>query len=142
MARGHGRPAAADAGHWSSRLAGTVLILVGALNVAFGLVSFLTELVRLSAGIAGGLVAVGLVTVALGTLVWRGSRPAIIAAFTIFTMLLLFQVSDAFANREPGQAVATDALARFGVLAVLVGTLGVAAWRIRRPRTASVPDAA
>jgi hypothetical protein len=124
--------AGVTAADWSSRLAGALLVLVGGLNVALGLMSLLTDQIHLSPGIAGGLVTAGLVTAAVGALVWRGNRLATILAFTVFAMLLLYQLSEVIADNAASATGVAQPLTRFGVLAVLVITLGIAAWRSRR----------
>jgi hypothetical protein len=118
------------------RVAGVLVIAVGALNLAFGLLSLTTDQIRLGTGVAGGLVVAGLVTVALGVLVWRGSRNAAILATTVFGMLLVFQVTESIASggADPATAVVDDPAPRLVVLGVLVVSCGVAAWRLsRRP---------
>lgn len=128
------------AGDWSSRLAGALLVVVGVLNLAFGVLSWLTEQVQLSTGVAGGLVTAGLVTAALGTLVWRGSRLATIIALTVFAMLLVFQLSELMAEAgDTADGLAGEHLTRFGVLGVVVAALAVAAWRRRKRAPAPTP---
>jgi hypothetical protein len=53
---------------------------------------------------------------------------------TVFAMLLVFQLSEAAAGSDAATAggLAEGPATRFGVLTVLVVTLGVAAWRLRR----------
>jgi hypothetical protein len=91
-----------------------------------GLISLLTQQIRLHTGAAGGLVTAGLVTAALGVLVWRGSRLATLVGLTAFGLLLVVQVGDLPPGMDGGGA------ASVGVLALLVLTLGLAAWRKRR----------
>jgi hypothetical protein len=122
----------------SSRLAGAALLVVGLLNLTIAVLAFATDLVRLSAGAAGGALAVGLVLVAIGVLVWRGNRAATIGAFAVALALLVLQVGQVVTDDGDAAAAAASAdepLARLAVLAVLVVTLGVAAWRRRRPAT-------
>jgi Na+/proline symporter len=117
---------------WSARLAGALVIVVGALNLAVGVLSLASDLVLLATGVAGGLVVAGLVTVALGVLVWRGSRNAAIASTTVFTMLLLYQVAEAIASDVPADAMVDQPVPRLVILAVLVVTSAIAAWRLHR----------
>lgn len=125
----HGSP------DWSSRLAGTLLLVVGGLNVTFGVANSLTDQLRLSTGVAGGLIVAGLVTAAVGALVWRGSRAATVGALIVFMMLLIFQVSEVAAGSgNDAGGVADEPAARFAVLGLLVLSLAVASLRGRRPR--------
>jgi hypothetical protein len=120
----------------SSRLAGAALLVVGLLNLTIAVLAFATDLVRLSAGAAGGALAVGLALVAVGVLVWRGNRAATIGAFAVALALLVLQVGQVVTDDGDAAASAASAdepLARLAVLAVLVVTLGVAAWHRRRP---------
>jgi hypothetical protein len=122
----------------SSRLAGAALLVVGLLNLTIAVLAFATDLVRLSAGAAGGALAVGLALVAVGVLVWRGNRAATIGAFAVALALLVLQVGQVVTDDGDAAAAASSAdepLARLAVLAVLVVTLGVAAWRRRSPAT-------
>ncbi|WP_157041827.1 hypothetical protein [Nitriliruptor alkaliphilus] len=120
---------------WSHRLAGALLLVVGGLNVAFGVANSLTDQLRLSAGVAGGLIVAGLVTAAVGVLVWRGSRAATFGALVVFVMLLIFQLSEVAAGSggDPG-GVADEPTARFVVLGLLVVSLAVASLRGRHRR--------
>lgn len=126
-----------SAGDWSSRLAGGSVIVVGLLNLVVGVLALTTGLVRISAGAAGGFLAVGLAMLAIGALVWRGNRAATIGGFALFVALLLLQVGQAVT--DPGRTDAAVAAAsgdeyagRLVVLAVLALTCGAAAWRRRR----------
>jgi hypothetical protein len=130
----------------TSRVAGAVVALVGALNLVIGVLSSTTDHVRLSTGAAGGFVAVGVALLAVGVLVWRGSRAATIGAFAVALGLLLLQIGQ-LALADTGDAAAAAAspdepIARLVVLAVLVVTLGLAAWRRRRAPGPSVTAAA
>ncbi|MEX0835549.1 MAG: hypothetical protein WD010_05630 [Nitriliruptor sp.] len=119
----------------TTRIAAVLVIVVGVLNLVLGLVSLLTDQIRLSDGIAGGLVVAGLVTAAVGTLVWRANRLATVAALTVFTMLLVYQLSEVAAGGgDTAGALASQPTARLAVLAVLVLVLSVAAWRQRGQR--------
>jgi hypothetical protein len=122
--------------HWSARLAGGLVILVGALNLAIGVLSLSSDLVLLATGVASGLVVAGAVTVALGVLVWRGSRNAAIASTTVFAVLLLYQVAEAIASDVPADAMVDQPAPRLVILAVLVVTSAIAAWRLHRPAPA------
>jgi hypothetical protein len=120
----------------TSRLAGAALLLVGLLNLVIAVLALTTGLVRISAGAAGGSLAVGLALVAVGVLVWRGNRAATIGAFAVVLALLLLQVGQVVTDDgDPvaAAAAADEPLARLAVLAVLAAVLGVAAWRRRRP---------
>jgi hypothetical protein len=122
----------------SSRLAGAALLVVGLLNLATAVLALTTDVVRLSAGAAGGSMAVGLALVAVGVLVWRGNRAATIGAFAVVLALLLLQVGQIVTDAGDAAAAAASAdepLARLAVLAVLAAALVVAAWRRRRPAT-------
>jgi hypothetical protein len=130
-------PGDATAGDWSSRLAGSAVLLVGALNLVVAALSFTTGLVRISAGAAGGFVAVGLALLAVGALIWRANRAATIGAFALFVALLLLQVvqvvTDPAATDAALAAASGDQYAgRLVVLAILAVTCGTAAWRHRR----------
>lgn len=120
----------------SSRLAGAALVLVGLLNLGIAVLALTTGLVRISAGAAGGTLAVGLLLAAVGTLVWRGNRAATIGALAVVLALLLLQIGQLVTDTgDPVVAAASgDApVARLVVLAVLAVALAVAAWRHRRP---------
>jgi hypothetical protein len=126
----------------SSQVAGFLVMAVGLLNLGFGVLSLATDQIRLSAGVAGGLVVAGLVTVSLGALVWRGSRNAAILATTVFAMLLVFQVSESLVSDDTAAAgaVVDDPTPRLIILGVLVVACGVAAWRLSRRPTSSPTD--
>jgi hypothetical protein len=122
----------------TSRVAGVLVILVGLLNLGLGLLSLVSDQIRLGTGVAGGLVVAGLVTASLGVLVWRGSQNAAILATAVFGALLIFQVSELFASgpSTSSDAIVDDPAPRLVVLGVLVIACGVAAWRLsRRPST-------
>ncbi len=127
---------------WEARLAGALLILVGILNLGLGALSLVSDQVRLSADIAGGIVAAGLLTAAVGLLVARGSRLATMVALTVFGLLLVVQLVDL---AQPGGTAAGDTsaspLLRIVVLIALVGSLALAAVRRRRPQRAEGSDA-
>jgi hypothetical protein len=133
----HDVPGDATTGDWSSRLAGGVVLLVGALNLVVAVLSFTTGLVRISAGAAGGFIAVGLALLAVGALIWRANRAATIGAFALFLALLLLQVAQVVTDPDAGDAALAAAagdqyVGRVVVLAILAVTCGVAAWRHRR----------
>jgi hypothetical protein len=124
-----------DVRDWSSRLAGVLLVVIGGLNVGFGVANSLTDQLRLSPGVAGGLIVAGLVTAAVGVLVWRGNRAATVGALVVFVMLLLFQLSEVAADTGSDTGgVADEPAARFAVLGLVVLSLAVATFRLRRPR--------
>jgi hypothetical protein len=117
-------------------VAGVLVILVGLLNLGLGLLSLVSDQIRLGTGVAGGLVVAGLVTASLGFLVWRGSRNAAILTTTIFAMLLVFQLSESMTSdgATASSAIVDDPAPRLIILGVLVVACGVAAWRLsRRP---------
>jgi uncharacterized membrane protein len=108
---------------------------VGVLNLTVAVLALSTELVRLSAGAAGGSLAVGLALAAVGALVWRGNRAATIGAFAVVLALLLLQIGQVV--REAGDPVVAAAsgdqpVARLVVLVLLAVALAVPAWRRRR----------
>jgi hypothetical protein len=111
---------------WSARLAGGALAVVGALNLVLGVLSLTTDLVQLTPAVAGGLLTAGLLTAAVGALVWRGSRPATLVALTVFGILLVVRLGDL------GAGGAGDAGLGAVTLAVLVVVLAIAAVRTRR----------
>lgn len=117
----------------SSRLAGGLLVAVGAVNGVFGLLSLLSELVQLSPGVAGGLLVAGVVTAALGVLVWRGSRTATLVSLTVFGVLLVAQLPDLLQGGS-AEGVA-DHPARFALLGLIVAVLALAAVRLSRARS-------
>jgi hypothetical protein len=130
-------PGDATTGDWSSRLAGAVVLLVGALNLVVAVLSFATGLVRISAGAAGGFVAVGLALLAVGALIWRANRAATIGAFAVFVALLLLQIGRALTDPAASDAALAAAsgdqvAGRLVVLTLLALTCGTAAWRHRR----------
>jgi hypothetical protein len=127
----------ATTGDWSSRLAGGAVLLVGALNLVVAVLSFTTELVRISAGAAGGFIAAGLALLAVGALILRVNRAATIGASAVFVALLLLQVFQAVTDPAAGDAALAAAsgdqyVGRLVVLAILAVTCGTAAWRHRR----------
>lgn len=111
-------------------LSGWVLLVLGAANTVFGVLSMTTDLVRLGAGAAGGLVVFGVATMALGALVRQGRTWALTAALLVFGGLLVAQAIGLTAGGDdPGEE---GALLRVIILAFLVGALTLA--RIRQPR--------
>lgn len=109
----------------SARVAGGLVIAVGTTNAVLGIISLTSDAINLSPGAGGGLLVLGLVTVALGVLVWRRSRAATVTALTIFGLLLVVQVG---AIASAGQ-VAADSVPPIVVLAALVLALGWAKFR-------------
>ena len=125
------------AGDWSLKLAGGLVVLLGLLNVVLGMLSLTTDLVRLSAGAASGLVVAGAVTIAAGVLVWRGSRLATYVTLTVFALLLVAQLATPLDTTSlPDGDPSASPVVRFGALGLLVAVLALAAWRLRRRRAA------
>lgn len=119
---------ATSGGRWPARGAGGLLVTVGAINAVLGLWALVSGQLEIGPGIAGGLTVAGLVTIAAGVLVSRGSRIATLVTLTIFSLLLVVQLIDL-----PGPATDTaSALARLVVLLLLVIALGFAAAATRR----------
>jgi hypothetical protein len=121
---------------WSSRIAGVVVLVVGALNLLIGVLALTTGLVRVSAGVAGGFLAAGVVLLAVGALIWRGNRAATIGTFAVVLGLLVLQVVQIVTDPDRGDAAAQAASAdqpagRLVVLGLLVLTTGLAAWHRR-----------
>lgn len=110
----------------ATRVAGVVLLLVGGANIAFGVLSTATDLVRLAPPDAGLLAVLGVATVALGVLVLRGLRWAVNLALLVFGGLFVLQA----ARAATGGDVAGTAPALV-VLALVVLPLLYA--RTRRP---------
>ena len=108
-----------------ARLAGAVLVLLGAANVALAGIALWTELIRLPASAAGALGVLGLVTVVLGVFVLRRRRWALVASLVVFGALFLLQ---AFAA---GGGSTTPALVTLAVVLVPI----VMALRAERART-------
>jgi hypothetical protein len=128
---------APSSGDWSSRLAGSVVLLVGALNLGVAVLSVTTGYVRVSAAATGGFVVVGLALLAVGALIWRANRAATVGAFAVFLALLLLQVLQVVTDPTSTDAALAAASAdqpagRLVVLAVLALACGTAAWRHRR----------
>lgn len=116
---------------WAQHVAGVAVVAVGASNAALGAWAlYRDEPLRLSAGIAVALIAVGLVTVVGGVSIWRGGRLATMVWLTVFAILLAVQLADIAdtGHMEPGEP------GRLGVLLLLVVALGVAAVLGRRAR--------
>jgi hypothetical protein len=114
------------------------MLVLGALNVALGLVSLGSDRIELSTAVAGGLVVAGVVIVAGGVLVWRGSRGATFAWFAVFLVLFNVQLAELVADAGDGASGVPDQpLPRLVVLGLLVVSLAIAAWRRRRSRPAS-----
>jgi hypothetical protein len=109
-------------GGTADKVAGSMLVLVGALNVGFGALSLASDVVRLGTGVAVALAVAGLATLAAGLGVWRGSALVGRVAFTVLALLLLVQLSDLLTGPDDAAA----GVARAGVLLVMVASLGVA----------------
>lgn len=113
---------------WRARLAGVSTGLVGIANVAVGAAGLASQRVQLSPGAAGGFLVVGVVTVVIAALVWRGSRLAAAGAFALFTMLLVAQLSQETAAAGTTTAGITQpSTVRTVLLVVLVLTCALAA---------------
>ncbi len=110
---------------WAPRIAGSLLAIVGAANAALGAWSLTAGGPEFTTGVAGGLVFAGLVTLAAGVLVWRGSRLTRLVALTIFGVLLLAQLT----GLVGGAQVVGEDLGRIAVLVVLVVALALAGVR-------------
>ena len=80
---------------WPARTAGGLVVLLGLANAVLGLLAMATDIILLSPGAAGGLLVLGLATIALGVMVVRGSKAAATAALTVFAILLVLQLGDA-----------------------------------------------
>lgn len=116
-------PQSAPGGAW--RVAGGLLLAVGALNTLTGLASVAgSDVAALSTGGAVGLAVLGLVTLAAGVVVWRGSRSVALLALTLFGILLLVQLGDLV-----GGEIGPPAVGRVAVLALIVAALAVAVTR-------------
>ncbi len=109
------------------RIAAGLLAIVGAANAALGAWSLTAGGPELTTGVAWGLVVAGLLTLAAGVLVWRGSRLTRLVALTIFGVLLLAQLT----GLVGGAQVAAEDLGRIAVLVVLVVALALAGVRKR-----------
>ncbi|MBA2730673.1 MAG: hypothetical protein H0U48_07980 [Euzebyaceae bacterium] len=107
------------------RIAAGLLAIVGAANAGLGAWSLTAGGPELTTGVAWGLVVAGLLTLAAGVLVWRGSRLTRLVALTIFGVLLLAQLTGLVGG---GQFAAED-FGRVVVLAVLVLALALAGGR-------------
>jgi hypothetical protein len=103
-------------GAWPARTAGGLVVLLGLANTVLGLLAMATDIILLSPGAAGGLLVIGLATIALGVMVLRGSRAAATAALTVFAILLVLQLGDA----ASGGTGADGAVGRSLVLLVVV----------------------
>lgn len=123
------------------------MLVVGALNLLVSLLAFTTGLVRVSAGVAGGFLAAGVVLLAVGALIWRGNRAATIGTFAVALGLLVLQVIQVVTDPDRGDAAAQATSAdeytgRLVVLGLLVLTTGLAALRRRhRARRGAGPPA-
>ena len=112
-------------------VAGWILIVLGGVNVAFALLSAVSDLVQLTGGALGALLAAGALTVVLGVLVIRGSRLALATALLIFGTLLFLEIGRL---GQPTPADLAGGPARIVVLVVVVLTLTAAQVRDRRRR--------
>lgn len=110
----------------ASRLAGAGLLALGVVLVALGVVALVSIQLVIDTGGAISLLGAGAVCVALGVLVWRGSRLATGVALALLLCLVLIQVTGLVtaSPREPAD------VARLGLTAVLAMLTALAA----RPR--------
>ena len=111
----------------AARVAGGLVILLGAANVVLGVISLVTDLIRLSGAAGGWLVALGVVTAAVGVLVGRGVEPALWGATLVLGGLLLLDVSVLLSDGAGGGVGA-----RVAVLGVTTAALIAAL--VARPR--------
>lgn len=116
----------------SARLAGILLLVVGGLNTAAGVVAVTAGTTEIRTPIAWGLLAAGFATVAVGWFALRGSRIALYVALVVFQVLLTARLVTAGGN------VGTLAVSLV-VLVVLVAVLWVAVIQVRRTDRAD-PD--
>ncbi|CAN5584121.1 MAG: hypothetical protein H0W51_03520 [Euzebyales bacterium] len=113
---------------WAGYGAGAALVLVGLGYLAFGVAGFTMPGLALSSAGAGGLMIGGVVSVAAGVLVWRGSRPVTLVALTILGGLFVAQVSLLIL----GESGDDEAVGRLLVTGVLAALLVLAALKSRR----------
>jgi hypothetical protein len=109
-------------------------VAVGVLNVAFGVISLVSDLVRLAPGAAVGLVVAGTLTVVGGWFVWQGNRRATIVALAVFVWLLVVQIADVATHvaEDVGGDAATGGIAgRFVVIVLVLVVLAVALLQLR-----------
>lgn len=132
---GSGVQSPATTAPWAARVAGVLLVLVGVLNVGFGVLSLASTAVRMGTGAAVALIVAGAVTAFAGWLVWGGNRSVAQIALVIFGWLLIAQTADVMSHT--GDIPVTGGIAsRFTVLGILIVFLGVATVQLRRlPRT-------
>ena len=76
----------------AARLAGVLLVLLGVTNVTLSAMALTGDAIRISDGTGLALGVLGLVTVVLGVLVFRGRRWAILAALVVFGGLFAIQL--------------------------------------------------
>ena len=110
------------------RLAGGALLLLGLLLMALGAVGLLSIQLVLSDSGAVTLLLAGLVCVALGVLIWRGSRLATLVALVLLVCLLVIQGATLAGApaREP------EDFWRLAITGALAALLGLAAARPSR----------
>lgn len=113
---------------WAGYCAGVALLLVGLAYLAFGIAGFTLPGLALSPAGAGGLVVGGVVSVAAGALVWRGSRPVTLVALTVLGGLFVAQASLLLL----GESGDDEAVGRLLITGVLAALLVLAALRSRR----------
>ncbi len=103
-----------------------MLLVLGALNAVLAVVSMSTDVINLNASAQGGLLVAGVVTVAAGELVRRGSRLALYVCLTVFGSLLFLELT----TRSPDDD--TSAAPRLVVLSLVTLVLAAAAVLGRR----------
>lgn len=114
---------------WRARLAGGLLLVVGATNAVMGLLGLISEQVLLGVGPSVALIVAGGLTAAAGVAVWRGSRITATVALTIFGLLLLVQLLDLAVTDHLATAIA-----RLVILVLMVAALALATLQGRSGR--------
>lgn len=104
-------------------MAGGALCTVGLANALLAVWGLLGE-EAVDAAFAGALLVAGVVTAAIGVLVWRGNHVVTLMALTAFALLLIVQVMGLATSTAPAAGAGPAA-----VLAALVVCLGLAAAR-------------
>lgn len=110
-----------------SRLAGVGLLALGVVLIALGAVALLSLQLVISDGGAVSLLGSGALCVALGVLVWRGSRLATGIALALLLSLALVQLTGLL---TAAQREAAD-IARLGLTAALATLTALAARSLR-----------
>lgn len=98
------------------------MMVLGLVNLGFGVLSLATDLVRLPPVGAGGLLIAGGLTTAAGYLVWAGSRAVLSVSTSLFGMLLGLQLGGLATADQTGQRN----MPRLIILGLLVTALAVA----------------